>query len=60
MSLNGENSLPAALKSWLDNCIVPALVGEFLARLEREKMLATSAEPTVESAPARAAIEETR
>lgn len=60
MSSNGQGRLPAALKSWIDNCVVPALVRGFLARLECEKMLATEAEPTVESAPAHAAIEETR
>ncbi len=58
MSSNGQGRLPAALKSWIDNCVVPALVREYLARLECEKMLATEAEPTVESAPAHAAVAE--
>ena len=58
MSSNGQGRLPAALKSWIDNCVVPALVRGFLARLECEKRLASSVEATVESAPARAAIVE--
>ncbi len=59
MSNNGHNStLTPELRSWIDNCVVPALVGEFLGRLEREKRLASSAEATVESAPARTAIAE--
>ncbi len=58
MSSNGQGRLPAALKSWLDNVVIPGLVREYLARLECEKMLATEAEPTVESAPAHAAVAE--
>ncbi len=62
MSNNGHNStLTPELRSWIDNCVVPALVREYLVRLECEKRLASSAEATVESAPAHAAIiEETR
>ena len=61
MSSNGQGRLPAALKSWLDNVVIPGLVREYLARPESEKMLATEAEPVVESRPAHAAIiKETR
>lgn len=60
MSNNGQNGLPPAVKDWIDRVIVPALVRDYLTRLEPEKSLATSAKPTVESAPARAAIEEGR
>ncbi len=41
-----------------DDVSIPGLVREYLARLECEKMLATEAEPTVESAPAHAAVAE--
>ncbi len=61
MSNNGHNStLTPELRSWIDNCVVPGLLREYLAALESEKMLATRAEPVVESRLAHAAIEETR
>ncbi len=53
-----HNSLTPELKSWLDNVIVPALVRQYLAQLERQKSLATGAEPVVESRLARTAIAE--
>lgn len=52
-----HNSLTPELKGWLDRVIVPALVRQYLARLEPEKSLATDAEPVVESRLAHAAIE---
>ena len=56
MSNNGHNSTPTPeLRSWIDNVVAPALVRQYLARLESEKMLATSAEPVVESGLAHAA-----
>ncbi len=59
MSSTAHNStLTPSLRSWLDNVVIPGLVREYLARLECEKMLATEAEPTVESAPAHAAVAE--
>ena len=58
MSNKGDNpTLSPQLKSWIDNVLVPALVRQYLARLECEKKLAIEAEPTVESAPAHAVIE---
>ncbi len=58
MSSNKHNStLTPQLKSWLDNVVVPALVRQYLAQLERQKSLASESEPTVEFASARAAIE---
>ena len=62
MSSNGDNPmLTPDLRSWIDNCVVPALVREYLARLECENSLAPEGEPIVESRPAHAAIiEETR
>ncbi len=62
MSNNGHNStLTPELRSWIDNVVAPALVREYLAQLECEKSLATSAAPAVDSVPAHAAlIEEIR
>jgi len=62
VSSTGHNStLTPSLRSWLDNVVIPGLVREYLARPECEKMLATEAEPVVESRLAHAAIiEETR
>jgi hypothetical protein len=57
---NGKEALLPELKSWIDGVIVPALLKEYLGELEREKMLATRAEPLVESRPTRMAIKEGR
>jgi hypothetical protein len=39
MSSNGHNSaLSPQLKSWLDNVVVPALVRDYLAQQEAEKV----------------------
>ncbi len=35
--LSAAGNLNPGLKSWVDNCIVPILVEEFLADLDREK-----------------------
>ncbi len=53
-----HNSLTPELKDWLDRVIVPALVREYVARLEPEKSLASSAAPPVDFAPAHAAVVE--
>ena len=42
------NTLNAALRSWVDNCIVPILVKEYLTSLQAEKELAAGAEPVAE------------
>jgi hypothetical protein len=42
------NNLNAALRSWVDDCIVPILVKEYLASLDAEKELAAGAEPVAE------------
>lgn len=34
--------LDPALKSWLDNAIIPALVREYLAEMEKQNRLATA------------------
>jgi hypothetical protein len=34
--------LDPALKSWLDNVIIPALVREYLAEIEKQNRLATT------------------
>ncbi len=59
MSSNDHNStLTPELRSWIDNVVAPALVRQYLDEQQPEKGLATEAEPTVESAPAHAAIVE--
>ncbi len=59
MSSNAQHGLPPALKDWLDNVVVPALVRQYLARLEPEKSLASEGEPAVHSGAAHAAEEGT-
>ena len=58
MSTNAQHGLPPAVKDWLDNVVVPALVRQYLLQLEPEKSLATSAGATVQSALAHAAVAE--
>lgn len=41
--------LDPALKSWLDNVIIPALVREYLAEIEQRNRLATSSGSEVTS-----------
>ncbi len=53
-----KSTLSPQMRSWVDNCLVPILVREYLARLECEKSLAPSAEPAVDSPPAHTAIVE--
>jgi hypothetical protein len=45
---NSEQPNPA-LKSWLDNVIVPALVREYVAELHNKSGIARTAEPGLES-----------
>jgi hypothetical protein len=50
---------PAApLKGWLDNCVVPILVKEYLAVLQREKVLAQRVEPVAQCAASNTATAE--
>ena len=39
------DKLDPALRSWVDNCIVPNLVKEYLDSLQGKKRLAAGAEP---------------
>jgi len=39
---NRPNRPNTALKSWLDNVIIPALVREYLAEIEKRNRLATT------------------
>lgn len=41
--------LNPALKSWLDNVIIPALVEEYLAEIERKNRLAVTGDSEVRS-----------
>lgn len=45
----GPNKLDPALKSWLDNVVIPALVKEYLAEIERQNRLAASGDLEVTS-----------
>ena len=51
MSKPNVNSIRSPeLKGWLDNVVVPALLKEYLAEMQREKPCA-QAEPVKDSAP---------
>ena len=52
-----RSALSPQMRSWVDNCLVPILVREYLAQLECEKSLAPEAKAAVDSPPAHAAIE---
>ncbi len=55
------NGLSPELKSWIDSVIVPALVKEYIAELEREKSACSEGEPMAECAATRTAtVEEGR
>jgi hypothetical protein len=41
-SSNSGKRLDPALKSWMDNVIIPALVREYLAEIEKRNRLATT------------------
>ncbi len=56
-SKKGQTLAPPALseglRGWIDNCLVPALVREFLAELEHEKSACPGGEAVTESAATR-------
>ena len=57
MSKTNGNSVPSVeLKGWIDRVIVPALVREYLADLERKKYTCSEGEPVAEFATTRTAI----
>ena len=52
-----KSALSPELKAWLDNVIVPALVREYVAEMQREKTC-VRAEPMAKCAATRTAIAE--
>ncbi len=50
---NVNSILSPELKGWLDNVVVPALVREYVAELEREKSACSEGEPVAECATSR-------
>ncbi len=53
-----KSALSPELKAWLDNVVVPALLREYVAELERKKFACSEGEPVAECAPTRTAIAE--
>jgi hypothetical protein len=48
--LPAADSINPALKSWLDNVIVPILVKEYLAEARLKNVIASESRPGIESA----------
>ena len=46
--MSAGDNLDSALRSWIDNCIVPNLVAEYLASLQGEKRLAAGGDIVAE------------
>jgi hypothetical protein len=44
-----SEQISPALKSWLDNVIVPALVRAYVAEMERKNGIASACKPGIES-----------
>ena len=60
MSKDGQQ-LDPAIRSWVDRCLVPNLVREYVAELERKKSACSEGEPVAEFATTRTAtVEEGR
>ena len=54
-------ALSPQMRGWIDNCLVPALVREYVAELERKKSACSEGEPVAEFATTRTAtVEEGR
>jgi len=49
MSKDGQQ-LDPAIRSWVDRCLVPNLVREYVAELERKKSACSEGEPVAEFA----------
>ena len=59
MKVNGQGSgLSPELRSWIDNCLVPILVREYLAEMEHEQSAYSKSKPVKDSAPILASAEE--
>ncbi len=48
---NVNSVLSQELKGWIDNVVVPALVREYVAELEREKSACSKPKPVTDSSP---------
>ncbi len=46
------------LRSWIDNCLVPILVREYLAEMDREKSACSKSKPVKDSAAILVSAEE--
>ena len=55
---NGNSALSPELKSWVDNCLVPILVREYLEEIEREKSTCSEGEAVAECLATRTATVE--
>ena len=55
---NVNSVLSQELKGWIDNCLVPALVREYLVRREHDESACSEGEPVTQCAPTRTAIAE--
>ncbi len=59
MKVNGQGSgLSPELRIWIDNCLVPILVREYLAELEREESACSKPKPVKHCAPIPVSAEE--
>ena len=53
-----KSALSPQMRSWIDNCLVPALVREYLAGREHDESACCEGELVPQSAPTRTAIAE--
>ena len=59
MKVNGQGSgLSPELRSWIDNCLVPILMREYLAEMDREKSACSKSKPVKDSAAILVSAEE--
>ncbi len=59
MKVNGQGSgLSPELRNWIDNCLVPILVREYLAEMDREKSACSKSKPVKDSAAILVSAEE--
>ncbi len=55
---NGNSVLSPELKSWIDGVIVPALLKEYMAELERDESACSKPKPVKHSTPIPVSAEE--
>jgi len=59
VKVNGQGSgLSPELRSWIDNCLVPILMREYLAEMDREKSACSKSKPVKDSAAILVSAEE--